>query len=259
MCNPRRVRVRATRQLAQSWEQEVRRTVTRSGAAVAEARVREPLAATIGAPALAALEAVLSSAPGWEHDESDDTYRHPLDGGMVIYHAATRELEIVATASEDVEVSADAVTRVAGNLGGTVEAEGVGTYYDDNWGGLTHETAERAAHEAAERALDAAVREREAQQRADAEEHEGDAVAALAAERAEAALAAARAERADALRAVAAARLTAIGIQGRNLFHQVLAQGYGNAILAYARSRRAEGITRTERDGIVSIEFELQV
>ncbi|MBA2324629.1 MAG: molecular chaperone DnaJ, partial [Pseudonocardiales bacterium] len=38
MCNPRRVRVRATRQLAQAWQHEVRRSATRIGTAVGEAR-----------------------------------------------------------------------------------------------------------------------------------------------------------------------------------------------------------------------------
>ena len=259
MCNPRRVRVRATRQLAQVWEHEVRRTVTRSGAAVGEVRVREPLASSIGAPALAALESVLAATPGWEHHEADDTYRYRLDRGMVIYFPASRELEIVASVHEEVEVSAEAATRVGGDLVGAVEAEGEGRYYDDNWGGITREDAERAAHAAAQRALDDAAREREAQERSRAEDREGDAVAALAEERAAAALAAATADRAEQLRVIARSRLTAIGIQGRNVFNQALGQACSEAILAYARSRNAEAISRTERDGFVAIEFELQI
>jgi len=259
MCNPRRVRVRATRQLAQAWEHEIRRTVTRSGAAIGEARVREPLGSSVGAPALAALESVLDATPGWEHHEDDDTYRHDIDGGMVVYHPTTRELEIVATASDQVEVSADASARIGGDLVGAVEAEGVGTYYDDNWGGITPEDAERAAQAAAQQALDAAAREREERERAQAEEREGGAVESQAEERARAALAAATAARVEQLRAEAAARLIAIGIQGRNLFNQALGTAYRDAILAFARVRYAEGISCTENSGIVDIEFELQV
>jgi hypothetical protein len=259
MCNPRRVRVRATRQLAQAWEHEVRRTVTRSGAAVGEARVREPLGSSVGAPALAALEPVLASTPGWQYHEDDDSYRHEIDGGRVVYHPGSRELEIVATATARVEVSADASERIGGKLAGTVEAEGVGAYYDDYRGGVTRADAERAAQEAAQSALDATAREREGQERARAEERAGGAVAAQAAERATAALAEARAARGEQLRAEAAARLTAVGIAGRNLFNQALATAYRNAILAYARSRHAEAISCTEHDGVVDIEFEMQV
>jgi hypothetical protein len=259
MCNPRRVRVRATRELARAWAYEVRRTVTRSGAAVGEARVREPLGATVGVPALAALERVLAETPGWVHDPENDTYRHHLDGGAVIYHPATRELEIVATAQADVEISADATTRVGGELGGSVEAEGVGIYYDDLWGGITEQDAERAARADAERALDEEVRQREERERAQAEEREGEAVARQAEERADEALAVATAARAEQLRVDAAARLTAIGVVGRNLFNQALAVAYRDAILAFARSRHAEGISCTENGGVIDIEFELQV
>jgi hypothetical protein len=233
--------------------------VTRSGAAIGEARVREPLGSSVGAPALAALESVLDATPGWEHHEDDDTYRHDIDGGMVVYHPTTRELEIVATASDQVEVSADASARIGGDLVGAVEAEGVGTYYDDNWGGITPEDAERAAQAAAQQALDAAAREREERERAQAEEREGGAVESQAEERARAALAAATAARVEQLRAEAAARLIAIGIEGRNLFNQALGTAYRDAILAFARARYAEGISCTENSGIVDIEFELQV
>lgn len=257
MCNPRRVRVRATRQLAQAWEQEVRRQVTRSGQAVGEARVREPLGASVGAPALVALNSVLADAPGWE--QHDGTFRHEIDGGRVVYHPLTRELEIVATAIDDVEVSGEASVTVRGEVADTVEAEGVGTYYDDNYGGITRADAQRAAQQDAERALDTTGRQRIQQAQQTADELEGSAVAAQAEARAAAALAEATAARADELRRDAAARLSAVGIHGRNLFHQALAVAYRDAILAYARSRRADRISCTDQDGVVEIEFELQV
>jgi FtsH ternary system domain X2 len=257
MCNPRRVRVRATRQLAAAWDHEVRRQVHRTGQATGEARVREPLEASVGGPALAALAAVLAATPGWER--VGDTFVHRLDDGYVIYHPLTRELEIVATASAAVEASGEVTRTVRGEVSGAVEAEGVGMYYDDNWGGVTETDARRVAAQRAEEALDAAARERAQQARDAADEREGAAVGAEAEQRAAAALAEAAAARAEELRGDAAARLAAVGIHGRNVFHQALAAAYRDAILAFARSRRADRISCTDTDGVIDIEFELQI
>lgn len=257
MCNPRRVRVRATRQLAESWEQEVRRQVVLRGRAVGQARVREPLGASVGGPTLATLTGVLARADGWDRD--GDTFRYTLDGGYVVYHPATRELEIVAEAGAEVEASADASTVVRGQVTDTVETEGEGRYYDDNFGGVTETDARRAAERAAARAADARAAELLAAARRGAEETEAARVEAAAAARGEEALAAATAARVDELNRAAASRLVAVGIQGRNAFHQALAGAYREAILAYARSRRAEGVTWTESDGVLDIEFELRM
>jgi FtsH ternary system domain X2 len=257
MCNPRRVRVTAARNLAEAWQHEVRRRVRRTGRAVGRARIVEPLGATLGLPTLAALAGVLARTPGWERGE--DGFRHELDGGYLRYDPAARELEIVATAEEDVEVAAEAATTVAGEVTGTVEAEGVGTYYDDGWGGLTAEDARRAADRAAAASLDAAVRLRLDQARREADDREGDAVLAEARARADAALAQAADERTARLRADAAARLTAVGIQGRTVFHQALGSAYRDAILAFARSRGADAVRCTEQGGTVDIEFELDL
>jgi hypothetical protein len=245
--------VHATRTLADAWEQEIHRQVTRRGTAVGEARVREGLTASLGAPTLAALVGVLERADEWEAD--GESYRHTLDGGYVAYHPATRELEIVARAEADVEVSAEASTVVAGQLTDTVEAEGVGTYYDDAWAGRTRSHAERDAERDAERAIDARAADlaREARQQAEAAQEA--AVEAQAAQRAEAAFA----DRAEQLRRAAAARLDAVGIQGRAVFHQALADAYRNAILAYARSRHAEGIRCTQDGDVLDIEFEVEL
>jgi FtsH ternary system domain X2 len=257
MCNPRRIRVTATRNLAEAWQHEVRRQVRRTGQAVGEARIREPLGATLGAPTLAALVGVLANTPGWE--ERDDAFVHEVDGGYVRYDPATRELELVATATEDVEVAAEAAATTGGEVTATLEAEGVGTYYTDGWGGITPEDARRAAERGAAEALETATRLRLDQARREADEREGDAVLAEATARAGTALAEATAARAEQLRVDAVARLTAVGIEGRNLFHQALGTAYRDAILAYARSRGADALRCTESGGTVDIEFELDL
>jgi hypothetical protein len=258
MCNPRRIRVRATRELAEAWEQEVRRQVTRRGEATAEARVREPLESTIGRPTVAALIAVLGRTDGWQEDP-DGVFRHELAGGEIAFYPDTRELEIVARESAEVRSVGEAVRVVRAEAVGTIEAEGVGTYYDDGWGGITEADAQRMAEQDLERSLAQAARARREQASQAAEAQVGDAAAQDAARRADTAFASASAARAEELRRQAAESLVAVGVEGRNLFHHALAEAYRDAILAYARARHADNIQCSDTDGVVEIEFELQV
>ncbi|HUC23602.1 MAG TPA: hypothetical protein VMA73_12915 [Streptosporangiaceae bacterium] len=258
MCNPRRVRVRATRQLAEAWEQEIRRQVTRSGDAVAEARVREPLESSVGGPTLAALASVLDRTAGWEQD-ANGVYRHALDGGYIAFDPDSRELEIVARQSGQVSAVGEAVTVVHAEITDVVEGEGVGTYYDDGWGGITAEDAQRAAEEDLRQSLSAQVEARRAEARRATDESRGEEVRAQAERRADSAYAAAAAARTEELRRRAAEALVSVGIEGRNLFHQALAEAYRDAILAYARSRRADNLHYSENGGVLEIEFDLQL
>jgi FtsH ternary system domain X2 len=258
MCNPRRVRVRATRELAEAWEQEVRRQVTRTGLAAGEARVSESLADSVGGPTLAALTDVLARTDGWT-ERDDGTFSHELDGGVITFDPSTCELEITATMSVEVSVTGEASTTVDTQVSGTVEAEGEGVYYDDGWGGRTAETAQRDAERNLSVAMEEALRRRREQASQEAEVAAGDAVEREAAARAEAAFAAAAAAREDELRRAAADRLMAVGVQGRALFNAALAEGYRDAILAYALSRRASNLHHSEQDGVLDIEFELEV
>jgi hypothetical protein len=258
MCNPRRIRVRATRQLAVAWEREVRRRVVRTGLATGEARVREPLRGAVGAPTLAALPGVLARTEGWE--EVDDAFRHEIEGGYVSYRPAEGVLEIVATASVEVRVEGEAAETVRGRVDGTVEGEGEGLWCDDNWGGRDRPYAAREAREALESALRAAseARVREAGEAAGAAIGAG--LQAKAAARADEALAAESRLREAALRERAELRITAVGVRARNLFHQALASAYRDVVLAYARSRGAEHIRCSESaDGVLEIDFELQI
>lgn len=256
MCNPRRIRVHATRDIADSWEAEVRRQVVRRGEATGEARVRESLSATLGAPTLAALAQVLGRTAGWERD--GEGFRHALDGGYIRYLPGSRELEIVAQAVAEVEASGEASAVVRGELRDSLRAEGEGVHYDDNWGGITAADARRAAEQAAQRELDRQVEALLEAARDEADQARGAALDAAAASRADAELARRAAERGEALRRVAAGRLVSVGIQGRALFHQALADAYRDAILAYARARGAEGVVCREDGGVLRIEFEIQ-
>jgi hypothetical protein len=258
MCNPRRIRVRAARELAEAWAQEVRRQATRTGRAAGEARVRESLADSVGGPTLAALTGVLGRLDGWT-ELPDGTFRHELDGGAITFDPATRDLEITATATAEVSVTEEVSASVEAQVSGTLEAEGEGVYYDDGWGGHTEETAQRDAEANLSRAMETALRQRREQASRDADTAAGDAVQLAATRRADAAFAAAAAAREDELRRAAARRLMSVGAAGRALFHAALAQAYQDAILAYARSRRASNLHRSEHDGVLEIEFELEI
>ena len=258
MCNPRRVRVRATRELAEAWAQEVRRRATRTGRAAGEARVRESLADSVGGPTLAALTDVLARLDGWT-ELPDGTFTHELDGGVITFDPDTRELEITATVSAEVTVTEEASTTVDAQVSGSIEAEGEGVYYDDGWGGLTAESAQRDAERNLSAAMDEAVRQRRELASREADAAAGDAIEREAEARAEAAFAAAAEAREDELRRAATDRLLAIGVQGRALFNAALAEAYRDAILAYARSRRAANLHHSEQDGVLDIEFELEV
>ncbi|HET9895623.1 MAG TPA: hypothetical protein VFQ44_11910 [Streptosporangiaceae bacterium] len=258
MCNPRRIRVRGTRQLAEAWDQEVRRQVTRVRDVVAEARVRERLDSSVGAPTLAALAAVLHRTEGWEQDD-EGVFRYALTGGYVAFDARSRELEIVARQSAEISAVGEAVTTVRGELADTVRGVGQGTYYDDGYRGITEADARRAAGQALDRSLSDAAATLRAQARADADERAGQGLLVEAERQADAALASASAARADELRRQAAASLTSVGIEGRNVFNLALAEAYRDAILAFARARRASNVQCTESGGVVEIEFEMQV
>lgn len=258
MCNPRRVRVRATRELAEAWEQEVRRQVVRQGRTVGEARVREPMEDSIGGPTLAALTAVLDRLDGWE-EGPDGIFWHELDGGQISFDPATRELEIVATAAADITVTGEASTVVTTSVTDTVEAEGVGVYYDDNWGGITEDDARRAAQTDLGRALDEQLQARRDTARDAADTEAGTDVERLAVQRADSAFADAAEARAAELRREATDRLIAVGAQGRALFHTALAEAYRDAILAFARSRGARNLRHSQAGGTLDIEFELEI
>ena len=182
-----------------------------------------------------------------------------LNGGYVHYHADTGELEIVAELAADVQAEGQAGTRVSGRVEGDLEVEGIGRYYDDGWGGYTESTARQDAAAQADLELAQARAERLARARREAEAGAADAILAQAHESAQAALAAATATRAAELERQATGQLTAIGVQGRAVFQQALAVAYRDAILAYARSRHAQGVQVSGHDGVLDIQFEMEI
>lgn len=257
MCNPRRVSVTATRELAEAWQREVSRTAALSAQVVGEARVSQRMTDTLGGPALKALEAALGAGDsGWR--EVEEGYRFDVEGGYAVYRTDDQTLEIVAVREGVVEATGEASTVLAGEVRETLSAEGGAGYYEDGWGGRTEERARAEAEEAARRQLDDAARSRV---RDAAKEAEAAADATLKAQ----AEAAARArlertaeQRREELARQATSQVEAVGLRCRQAFHTLLARAYRDAILAYARRNGADGIQYQENGDVLEIEFHLQ-
>lgn len=257
MCNPRRVKVSATRELSESWNREVARTVELDQRVVGEAVVRQAIGASLAEPVLAALDDALRAGdPEWQ--PVDGGFRHDVDGGYVVYSPEERALEIVARRESQVRASGDATLTLTGELHETLTAEGEGRYYDDGYGGRTEEHARREAQGDAERRIESEKRQRLDQAQRDAEAASASAVEAEAERNARQRLAReAQARRAE-LVAQATQQLESVGALCRQAFHRLLARGYRDAILAYARRTGAEGVQCSETDGVLQIEFHVR-
>src|SRR5438105_3473827 len=115
MCNPRRVTTTLTRDLAEAWQREVSRTVELRTRVTGEARIRQPLETSIGAPALRALQLALAAGDsGWR--PVDEGYRFDVEGGYVVYLIDQRALEIVAVLEDEVEAQGKASEVLSGQV-----------------------------------------------------------------------------------------------------------------------------------------------
>ncbi|MDI3285138.1 hypothetical protein [Polyangium sp. 15x6] len=256
MCNPRRVEVTATRAIVEAWEREVRRAASRTGTVRGEVRIRQSLAGTLGAPALAALERALDAGDlAWR--EVPEGYRYEIHGGWALYSPDDRSLTIVATQSEEVVGRGEAERCLSGRVEERISARGMGAYYDDGYNGRTRAAADAEARASAEVALDAEARARVAQVASDAEAVVRVELEAEAARAAEADFEARAATRQAELQRQVEARADRVFAEARRAFHALLARAYRDALLAMARHRGAQGISVHEDGDVLEIEFEL--
>lgn len=256
MCNPRRVRVTATRELNEAWQREVTRTIEMRERVRGEARVRQQLDTALGTPTLRALESALVEDASWV--EVDEGYRYDLEGGYVIYLLEERALEIVAVLEDDIVTTEQETRLLQGRVTAEISAEGEGRYYDDGWGGRTLEVGEKDAQAAAQRQLEEQSRAKLEQAGIEAESEVAAEIEAAARHKATERLQQQAGDRQTALAQQARQHLETVGLRGRQVFHQVLARAYRDAILAYARRHGAENIHCQEGEDVVEIEFNIQ-
>lgn len=258
MCNPRRVRITATRELDEAWQHEVTRSVQLSSVVTGDARVRQAMGETLGPQALRALEGALANGqPGWE--ELEGGYRLDVEGGYVVYHVDSQELEIVAVRERQVDVEGTVSSTLTGHLREELSVDAEGQYYDDEWGGHTRERAEREARTSAESGLDDAARRRLEEARGEAEDEAASEIEAEATERARSNLEQAQSEERERLEAEARSHLESVGTRCRQAFHRLLACAYRDAILAYMRRNGGELSREPVDDGTtLDIEFTIQ-
>ncbi|MEV1073923.1 hypothetical protein [Micromonospora parva] len=261
MCNPRRIRVRASRQLAEAWRAEVTRTVEATGTATGEARLVQALGRNLPAPVRQRLIVLLRANPAWR--TVGDALRHDMPGGFIEYRPDTGEVEIVARVTNEFTVEASATRTDAGEAIGTAESEYEVMYYTDGYGGRTRKVAEKEGEQLAGEAAEAQAREEAvraaqaeqaaAQQRLDEmsadidEEARTRALAAIEDQR----------RRRDLEMADAAALLAQTYQQ--DYLREVnlpLAQAYRDVLVAHAQRVGAAGLTVHEDGHVIDIQFE---
>ncbi|KUN02855.1 hypothetical protein AQI95_25320 [Streptomyces yokosukanensis] len=263
MCNPRRVRVRASSRLTRIWQEELRRTGRASAEVAGEATLREAFGSLLGAPARRAFEAALGADTRWTWQ--DGAYRLDLDGGTVVYHLDTGEIEMTARLSDIVTAEAEVVRTLEGTVEVDATAEHTEKYYDDNWAGLSKSVAERSARAQAQERADRDAAEKGARQ----EEQERlagrrrlagqrDAIDAEAHAEAERRAATEAERRRGELERDAETRLLEARTGFLRPVHEVLAVAYRDAIVEYAREHGVRDIQIDESDGTLNIQFEME-
>ncbi|KOV61830.1 hypothetical protein [Streptomyces sp. MMG1121] len=263
MCNPRRVRVRASSRLTRMWQEELSRTAQASTEVAAEATLRQEFGSLLGAPARRAFESALGTDTRWAWQ--DGGYRLEMDGGAIVYHLDSGEIEMTARLTDVVTAEAEVTRTLHGTVEVNATAEETAKYFDDNWAGLSRSVAERTAHagakeraerEAAEQIAREEERERLAGQRRLADQRdEIDAEAHAEAERRAVADAGRRREE---LERDAEARLRDARTAFLRPVHEILAVAYRDAIVAYAREHGVQDLRVDETDGMLNIQFEME-
>lgn len=262
MCNPRRVRVRATRKIAEAWRAEIQQAATARSDVSSEARLVQSISDLLPRPAKLAFEQAMRAAPDWLW--SDGEYRKAIPGGYVAYRPDTGELEIVIKLSVAIEAVGTATLVATGEVSDQVTTEASGTYYTDNYLGKTKEAAERSAQAAADKKADEMARDRAAALKEQAQEaarhalNERTADAAAEARRsAEHQLTLRAADLRPDLDQQASDQLEAVQEQTLQGIFQLVASGYSIALQAYA-AEHGENLQVREDEGMIEIQFEVE-
>lgn len=263
MCNPRRIRVRATRTISEQWRAEIVRTASVTDTVTGEARLTHPLASMLAPAARHGFDRAVSSDPAWEWVNGE--YRFQAPGGQAMYRPDTGELEIVVQLSAGIEAEGRAVRTATGEVTDEVHSEREVTYYLDGFAGRTRERVEGEGQQTVDAEAEQLAAERGAVLSERAQEYASDAMQANAPDVEAEALA-------DAQRRVTEhGQRVRVELEHRaqrgldDLQRQILeavfctvASGYQHALLDYARQHGAENISVADNDGVIEIAFEME-
>ncbi|MFF3329841.1 hypothetical protein ACFYWX_09805 [Streptomyces sp. NPDC002888] len=263
MCNPRRVRVTATREVAEAWQVELERRVALSDTVVSELEISFPFGGTLGDRTRAVFEGALARDPHWR-DTGDGAYELRLGDGRVTYRPADGTLVVRARLTDTARAEGVAAETLRGTVRDVAHGEGEGRYYDDNYRGRTRRIADaearRVAESAAERnarALLDSVRRRAQAASAAAERGAEERVRQAATADAAAHLEAERARVRDELDARNRQRVERLGQEALRAVNAVLALAYREALVAFAREQGARDVRVTESPDSLDVEFEM--
>lgn len=262
MCNPRRVRVQATRKIAEAWRAEIEQAATARGDVNSEARLIQSISDLLPQQAQLAFERAMRAAPDWSW--ADGEYHRAVPGGTITYRPDSGELEIVVQLNVAIEAVGTAMLVESGEVADEVSAKGIGTYYDDEWMGHTKAAAKKQAQAAAEAEVAKLARTRAAALKHQAQEASRHALNTRTGEAAEQAQRSAKeqltlqaSEMQTSLDHEAAQQLKAVQSETLKGIFQLVAAGYSAALQAYA-AEHGENLRVGEDDGVISIEFELE-
>ncbi|GIH10891.1 hypothetical protein Rhe02_89580 [Rhizocola hellebori] len=263
MCNPRRVKERASRRIARAWEESVSHVAQLVLQASGQASVRIPFSETFSAAVRRAFERALSNDSRWR--ATDVGYETSVDDGRVAYLSATGDLEILIELTDIVAVSEQRTGRVRAESTSDISSEGEGTY-DPEIRLRSEAEARQIALQNANRQLDAMEQAQANQLLQDARQEVlrriGDEEARVR-EEAEAAAAATanelRARREQELTRRAQERLAIVRRQSTELAGAALGRAYQEVLVAAAVGRGAQNLeTFTDDEGRIHIRFEAE-
>lgn len=262
MCNPRRVRCRAARKIAEAWRAEIEQAATARGDVTAEARLVQPIADLLPPPALRAFEQAMQASAEWEW--TDGEYRQAVPGGHTAYRPDLGELEIVVQLSTEIEATATATVVKEGEVTDEVEAEATGSYYSDGYAGQTKEKAQRRAQAAADAKAEKEAAQRQEWLKAQAEETARYQLKEQTKEAAEQARRSAERQLTEQavvaqqdLDAQASKRLDEVQDEALRGVFALVAAGYSAALQQYALAN-GENLQVSEDDGVIEIQFEME-
>lgn len=263
MCNPRKITVRASRDLSRAWSAEIARRAEVSETLTGEARISEPFGTSLAPPVRERFEALIRYDSRWQ--QTGEQLRYRTHNGHLVYHLDSGELEIVAVAQGELRVEGSATRRREGTTATTSQADATVSYYGDGHAGKNRQWAQREgdalagaeAETQAREQLDRQWQDERARAAADleAESHEVEAEAYAQAQRR-------LAEGRDAVRveleteASAAARN--LHTEFLDVVGEPLSRAYRDVLLARAAADDISNLYHSEEDGVIEIQFEME-